>query len=305
MGRRVARVVPIAVLTLLLSVATADAFAQSAENGGSLYGQFCSSCHTIGGGDSVGPDLAGVTTRRDPGYLERIIVEPDVLVAEGDPIATELVEQYGGLVMPNLGLNSEQAADLIAYIAAESGDPVPDVAPPPAEEPAPAEEPPAAEEPAPAEEPALVEPPPLTDGDPDRGKSLFLGSERFEREGASCASCHTMAGLGSLGGGSLGPDLTGAYESFGDGYIAFLGTGTMAPIFEDQPLTPQEETDLGAFLALGAGDSEPSSLGAAARFAAIGIGGALVFLALGLVIWRDRLGSVRRRLIDHSTTQGK
>ncbi|MGI9658845.1 MAG: c-type cytochrome [Gaiellaceae bacterium] len=303
MGRRIARLVQTVVLVVLLSSAT-DALAQSAESGASLYGQFCSSCHTIGGGDSVGPDLGGVTTRRDAEYLERIIVEPDQLIAEGDPIATELVEQFGGLVMPNLGLTPEQAGDLIAYIAAESGDPAPGDAPPVADPPAPAEEPPAAVEP-PAEEPPAVDQQPATDGDAARGKDLFTGSERFDREGASCASCHTMARLGSLGGGTVGPDLTRSYERFGDNYIAFLATGTMAPIFDEQPLTAQEQADLGAFLALGAGESEPSSFGAAARFAAIGIGGALLLLAIGLVIWRDRLGSVRRRMIDHSTTQGK
>ena len=58
-------------------------------------------------------------------------------------------------------------------------------------------------------------------------------------------------------------------------------------------------------MAQAAGDSEPSSVGAAARFAGIGIGGFLVLLALGLLIWRDRLGSVRKRLIENSTTEGK
>jgi mono/diheme cytochrome c family protein len=309
MGRRITRSMQMIVLALLLGGTVTNASAQSAENGGSLFEQFCSSCHTIGGGDSVGPDLAGVTTQRDVEYLQRIIVEPDQLVAEGDATATGLVEQYG-LVMPNLGLTTEQADDLIAYIATESGDPVPGAEPPAAEDPAPADAPPAAEEPAPAEdpppaEPAEADPPAPTDGDAERGKDLFTGSERFDLEGASCSACHTMALLGSLGGGSVGPDLTGAYERFGDGYIAFLATGTMAPIFDDQPLTPQEEADLGAFLALGAGESEPSSLGAAARFAAIGIGGSLLLLALGVFIWRDRLGSVRRRMIDNSNTQGK
>jgi mono/diheme cytochrome c family protein len=310
MGRRITRSMQMVVLALILGGTVTNASGQSAENGGPLFEQFCSSCHTIGGGDSVGPDLAGATTRRDTDYLQRIIVEPDQLVAEGDAIATGLVEQFGGLVMPNLGLTTEQADDLIAFIAAESGDPAPGGAPPAAEDPAPADAPPATEEPAAVEEPPPAEPaaadlPPPTGGDAERGKDLFTGSERFDLEGASCAGCHTMARLGSLGGGSVGPDLTGAYERFGDGYIAFLATGTMAPIFDDQPLTTQEAADLGAFLALGAGESEPSSVGAAARFAAIGIGGSLLLLGLGLFIWRDRLGSVRRRMIDHSTGQGK
>ena len=304
MNGRVRRVVPIAVLAFFLAIGAPRVLAQSPDAGGELFEQFCASCHTIGGGDSVGPDLEGVTTRRDETFLERIIVEPDQLVAEGDPIATELVEQYGGLVMPNLGITPEQAAELVAFMATASGDPVPGAAPseePPPEEPAPTDEPSApAEEPAPTESPATP-----TEGDPERGKDLFLGSERFENEGASCASCHTMSRLGSLGGGTVGPDLTGAYERFGDGYIGFLASGTMASIFDERPLTAQEEVDLTAFMAQAAGDAEPSSIGAAARFAGIGLGGFLLLAAIGLVIWRDRLGSVRKRLIEHATTEGK
>lgn len=293
MGRCLARVAVIAVVTIFSSVLAPDLLAQSAENGRSLFEQSCSSCHTIGGGPLVGPDLEGVTSRRAPDELELVILEPEAL----------------GLSMPNLGLTPEQATDIIAYLAAESGDPPPEPpAPAPAEEPPPAAPPEPSEEP-PAEPPApepIAEPAAPSAGDADRGKDLFTGSTRFEKEGAPCLSCHTMAGISSLGGGTLGPDLTGVYDRLGDNYIAFLGAGTMAPIFDDKPLTEQEQADLTAYVSAAPAGPDPSSAGAAARFAAIGIGGTLLLVAVGLIVWRKRLGPVRKRLVgEHSTTQGK
>src|SRR5262247_2965138 len=53
-----------------------------------LFQSRCGACHTIGQGDRVGPDLAGVTTRRDRTWLARYLAEPDRVRAEGDPIDT-------------------------------------------------------------------------------------------------------------------------------------------------------------------------------------------------------------------------
>jgi hypothetical protein len=44
------------------------------------------------------------------------MMEPDALIAEGDPTALALAEEYKGVKMPNLGLGAEDVADLIAYI---------------------------------------------------------------------------------------------------------------------------------------------------------------------------------------------
>jgi len=42
----------------------------------------CGACHTIGNGDRVGPDLAGVTTRRDRAWLSRYLAEPPATPSE-------------------------------------------------------------------------------------------------------------------------------------------------------------------------------------------------------------------------------
>jgi hypothetical protein len=88
----------------------------------------------VGKGTLVGPDLRGVTTTRDRGWLAKFIYAPDTLLAEGDPIAKELFEQYKRVRMPNLALSHEDVSVLIEYLAKE--DPAAGTAAPPAVKPA-------------------------------------------------------------------------------------------------------------------------------------------------------------------------
>lgn len=85
-----------------------------------LYRSRCTSCHTIGAGDSLGPDLLGVTEQREHAWLMRWLKEPDKMLAEGDPIARAQFARYNELAMPNLRLDDADAAALIAYMAAQS-----------------------------------------------------------------------------------------------------------------------------------------------------------------------------------------
>ena len=76
----------------------------------------CAACHTIGGGDHIGPDLLGVTARRDRAWLERIILTPDKLIAEKDPATMALLQKYKQVRMPTLGLAEADAAVLIEFL---------------------------------------------------------------------------------------------------------------------------------------------------------------------------------------------
>lgn len=75
----------------------------------------CTACHKIGGGKLVGPDLKGVTGRRDETWIKRMILRPDVMVKE-DSTARKLLAEY--LVpMPNQGVDPAQELPLIlAYL---------------------------------------------------------------------------------------------------------------------------------------------------------------------------------------------
>jgi hypothetical protein len=112
-----------------------------------------------------------------------------------------------------------------------------------------------------------------------------------------------VAGVGALGGGQLGPDLTGAYDKFGGekGLTAALASvpfPTMAPIFTRRPLSTSEQADLVAFLRQ-APDRERSS-GAARNLLLLSFAAVVLLAGAGLVIWRRRLRGVRRPLVDRS-----
>lgn len=86
-----------------------------------LFRTRCESCHTIGGGETrLGPDLLGVTKRRDPVWLARWIKEPDKMLAEGDPEAMKMFLQYQEIAMPNLRLEEEEVGALIEHLQTES-----------------------------------------------------------------------------------------------------------------------------------------------------------------------------------------
>ncbi len=90
------------------------------QTGQALFIKACSTCHSIGGGDRVGPDLKDVARRRAPEWLRRFLMAPDSMRAEGDPLSVALADRYPGVVMPNLGLKENDVADVLAYIESRS-----------------------------------------------------------------------------------------------------------------------------------------------------------------------------------------
>lgn len=90
------------------------------EKGQYLYQSHCGACHSIGQGDKVGPDLLGVTGRRDRAWLTRYIRVPDQVLAAGDPIATALFKKYNEVRMPNLRLGPDEVAEVLHYLDART-----------------------------------------------------------------------------------------------------------------------------------------------------------------------------------------
>jgi len=93
--------------------------------GGFLFASRCSACHTLGQGDKMGPDLAGVTARRDRAWLTRYVAEPEKMQAAGDPTATALFEKYKNARMPNMRLGSADVAAILSYLEARNRDSAP------------------------------------------------------------------------------------------------------------------------------------------------------------------------------------
>ena len=86
------------------------------EPGKYLFFTECAPCHTIGQGDSIGPDLRGVTKVRDPEWLRKIVQTPESLLDQGDPLANAMLAKYKNVRMPNLHLDREATDLLISFM---------------------------------------------------------------------------------------------------------------------------------------------------------------------------------------------
>ncbi|MCK6587803.1 MAG: cytochrome c [Polyangiaceae bacterium] len=192
-----------------------------------LFVAKCSSCHTVGAGARVGPDLKGAHTRRDRVWLEKIIATPNQLL-DSDPDARALVTEYKGVRMPDLGLKPEQAKALVDLIARCSSQPCDLTA-------------------------AFVPASKATPQDIARGRQLFTGEAPLKNGGAPCLSCHTVSGLNlPMGGGTLARDISQSFARLGDeGIDSSLKSppfALMNKVFSDHPLEADEAFALRAFL---------------------------------------------------------
>ena len=92
--------------------------AQAADSTAALlFSRQCSSCHTIGKGDLVGPDLKGVTNRRERPWLLRFIRSSREVVDSGDPTAARLFERYKRQRMPDHDFTAAQVEALLEYVS--------------------------------------------------------------------------------------------------------------------------------------------------------------------------------------------
>ncbi len=73
----------------------------------------CLACHSIAGGDRLGPDLYGVTKRRDDAWLTRWMKTPEQMLQTG-PEAEAMLEKWK-VSMPNQNLSNEEIRQYIAY----------------------------------------------------------------------------------------------------------------------------------------------------------------------------------------------
>ena len=108
------------VRTVRNSPASNTGLHMSTQPGEALFTKMCAPCHTIGVGDRVGPDLRGVTQRRDRAWLSNFIRNPVRMLAQKDPVAVALAAQFPAVHMPALGIAEGDAADLIAYLDAQT-----------------------------------------------------------------------------------------------------------------------------------------------------------------------------------------
>src|SRR5262245_9830866 len=89
----------------------------ASQPGQALYKRLCAGCHTVGGGERAGPDLAGIMGRRDRDWLTSFISDPEKMRVQKDPISLDLAVKFKAVRMPAMGVSKADAADLLSYIA--------------------------------------------------------------------------------------------------------------------------------------------------------------------------------------------
>ncbi len=238
----------------------------------------CSSCHSVGEGDRVGPDLKGVTERRKPDWLATMIKAPSRLL-DSDPEVRALLAKYNNVRMPDLGLDDEQVAgliDLVAHCSEHACQLTPELRP-------------------------VTE---AVELDAAHGRALFLGTAMFTNGGPSCISCHTVSGTGAMiGGGTLAKDITNVFARLGDdGLDAALRNPSfplMNKVFGDHPLSAEEAFALRAYLY---DANRGKHQGAGVYQLSVPMAsliGAIAVLILLNTAWSRRLRGVRRELVRH------
>jgi mono/diheme cytochrome c family protein len=170
-----------------------------------VFNQRCTACHTFGKGIKVGPDLKGVTTRRQRPWLLSFIRSSQTVISRGDPVATELYRTFKKQRMPDwTDLSPQDVTAILDWLAADGPD----------------------QKPADERDAELA-----TAADVARARALFEGRVGLASGGAACASCHAIRDHEHRGGGTLGPDLTSAYLRYRDRALT---------LYLRHPCTPRE-----------------------------------------------------------------
>ena len=265
-------------------IAGATPLPQPVTDGQAVFQQKCASCHTIGGGKTAGPDLKGVTAKRDRAWLKNFIMAPDRMIAQKDPVALQLLQEFNNIPMPNMGISDADASALLDYLDAQGGA-------------APASK--SAQTQQSTTQPAQPQAADASNGDPASGQAIFTGAKSFQNGGPPCIACHSTAGAGAMGGGAMGPDLTQAYTKFGGDtgispMLASLPFPTMKPLYDNRTLTPEEQADLKAFLQASAAQQPIQALPLLAILTLLGLA---ILLVIAHSVWRKRTTSVRKSLV--------
>ncbi|MCC6572268.1 MAG: cytochrome c [Planctomycetes bacterium] len=258
----------------------APAAADQKHAGLDPYKANCASCHAIGGGKTVGPDLKGLKDRvpsRD--WVVQFVKDPAGMIAK-DAYAKELRAAYPMDMPGQPSLPDNTLADIIDFIFAGG----PGLA-----------------------QKALRA---ATEADVEIGRQLFTGEKMLAGGGPACVSCHSIAGLGGLGGGTLAagvgamnPDLTHAFTRNGGeaGVRAALSSPqflVMKQVFADKPMSEDEIVALTAYL--GERSRQPRQDQNRDYFIVYGVIGAVLLLLLLDLVWIRRFRNVRKTLVGES-----
>lgn len=98
------------------AITLADDPATLAKGKGTFEAKGCGACHKFGD-KLVGPDLKGVTERRTPTWIARMIKYPELMTKQ-DPVAKDLFRTLM-VQMTAQGVPDEEIGPLISYIRSQ------------------------------------------------------------------------------------------------------------------------------------------------------------------------------------------
>ena len=266
----------------IMSCLALGAGAARAQEAADFFRQNCISCHTVGGGRLTGPDLKNVAGRKEKDWLVEFLQSPQAMLDKGDPYALKLQQEARGVVMPVIaGMSKDRAQALLALLDAESKLPKSQFAG------------------------MQISDRPFTPYDIAQGRLIFSGERGLANAGPACISCHTVKGNGALGGGRLGPDVTRVYERLQGrknmaAWLFVPATPTMASVFKQHSLKPEEILPLVAFFEDTARRGGQDDSAARLNFFLLGLGGSALALVVMDAAWKRRFRSVRRALVENA-----
>ncbi|MCC6866858.1 MAG: c-type cytochrome [Ignavibacteria bacterium] len=254
---------------------TGQLFSQSGED---LFKSKCSACHTVGKGKLVGPDLAGVKSRKDEQWLIKFITSSQTVINSGDEYAKKKFEEFNKVIMPDPGISETEIKSILAYIETQGGTPTTQT---------------------------VSTFRPLSEsnsGNIESGRKLFSGEQRFTHGGTSCISCHNVPDVTYFGGGRLAVDLTNVYSRLGEAALVNIIQTQPFPVmkqaFVNNPLTESEVYDLASYLK-DVDEKQKFALHAnpTINFLYSGIAGLAVLLVVFTGFWhKRRKGSVNNKI---------
>ncbi len=134
-----------------------------------------------------------------------------------------------------------------------------------------------------------------------------MGSLHFEKGGPPCMGCHNVGSNGLLGGGALGPDLTNISTERSQSELQSILSNAetadipvMRPIFDEHPLTVEEQADLLAFINASVGQPEVDREWWVIGISLAGFVGAIVLIEL---IFHRRLRGVRKPMLRQANAK--
>jgi cytochrome c551/c552 len=266
-------------ILVLLFVPLVNIFGNSSE-GDKIFNSTCMVCHTIGGGNMVGPDLKDVHKRRSLDWIKSFVRSSQSMIKKGDEQAVKLFNEYNRMPMPDQNLNDSQILGIVEYIKERSS----------------------------PTKKGFVKKIKLPELQPDEvalGQALFTGQKRFDKNGPSCISCHSINIPDVITGGSLAVDLTKVYSRMSDSGVSAIISSppfpAMACAYENKKLDEDEIFALKAFLR----DTNEKGLPAllkssySGKLFGIGILGTVIVLVLISFIWSKRKkGPVNKEIFD-------